>query len=99
MDIDGGDLVSGQIQVVARTGSIEKQYDLAGNVVTEVSNGGTGVGIQTQSFTCDARGEMTYTLMPPLDSSHGGVRSIASGDKGSGIFWDKGSGIFSRDFL
>ena len=56
-----------------RTGSVEKEYNQAGEVVTELSNGGTGIGIQTQTFSYDARGEMTYTLMPPLDSSHGGV--------------------------
>jgi len=61
VDVDGGDLVSGQIQVVARTGSVEKKYNLAGDVVTEVSNDGTGN--KTQFFDYDARGDQVGSTL------------------------------------
>ena len=63
VDIDGGDLVSGQIQVVARTGSVEHEYDQAGKVVTELSNGGVGYGIQTQTFSYDVRGNQIGSVL------------------------------------
>jgi len=63
VDIDGGDLVSGQIQVVARTGSVEHEYNQAGEVMTELSNGGVGYGIQTQTFSYDARGNQVGSVL------------------------------------
>lgn len=68
MAISGGTLNgSGQIVVDNRTGSLEKTYDLAGDVATELSYSGT----QSQTFSYDARGELigsaeSNTTMPNL---------------------------------
>jgi YD repeat-containing protein len=46
---------------VARTGSVEHEYNLAGEVVTEVSNDGTGN--KTQFFDYDARGDQVGSTL------------------------------------
>jgi YD repeat-containing protein len=63
VDVDGGALVSGQIQVVARTGSVEHDCNQAGEVVAELSNGGVDYGTQTQTFSYDARGDQTGSVL------------------------------------
>jgi YD repeat-containing protein len=60
VDVDSGDLVGGQIKVVDRTGSVENEYNQAGEVVTQLSNDGTP---ETQTFSYDARGNQTGSVL------------------------------------
>lgn len=62
MAVSGGSLVNGTIVVDDRQGSVANTYDEAGDVVTQLSNG--GVDIQAQSFGYDVRGERLNYLRP-----------------------------------
>jgi len=55
VDVEGGDLVDGKIQVVARTGSVEHEYNLAGEVVIPLSTTRTSMASRSAMSMSTAR--------------------------------------------